>query len=183
VIPTELPAVKLIIPQVHRDGRGFFLESYQASRYHTAGLTAKFVQDNHSRSTQGVVRGLHYQLLPGQTKLVRAVVGEILDVVADLRRGSPTYGKWTAVHLSAENCHQLYVPVGFAHGFAVLSPVAEVEYKVDTYYDPAKERGVRYDDPTLGVKWPVASPVLSARDQALPLLADAQHDFVWQGQD
>ena len=180
VLQTELPGVLLIEPKVFADARGFFMESYNARRYAEQGIGSTFVQDNHSRSVAGTIRGLHYQLLPGQQKLVRAVVGTIVDVVVDIRRGSPTYGRWEAFELSAENRRQLFVPVGCAHGFCVTSPIAEVEYKVDTYYAPDLERGIRYDDPAIGVEWPDVTPILSDKDKVLPTLAEAEHDFIWE---
>ncbi len=179
VTPTTLPEILVIEPTVFEDARGFFMESYNRRRFAEHGITSDFVQDNHSRSARGTIRGMHYQLLPGQAKLVRVIVGEILDVVVDIRRGSPTYGKWVACPLSATNRHMLYVPVGFAHGFCVTSDVAEVEYKVDTHYAPALERGIRYNDPEIGIDWPIENPILSERDQGLPLLAEAECNFVY----
>ena len=169
---TEIPDVKLIEPAVFRDARGFFLETYHQAKYIEAGITQPFVQDNHSRSQRGTLRGLHAQQKNPQGKLVRAVRGEIWDVALDLRVGSPTFGRWAAATLSEANFHQLWVPPGFAHGFCVLSEIAEVEYKCTTLYDRVDEIGVRWDDPALGIEWPVKAPLLSAKDLALPTLAE-----------
>jgi len=166
VTPLSLPDLKLVTPRVFRDHRGFFLETYQEARYEAAGISARFVQDNHARSTRGTLRGLHYQAIPGQAKLVRVVLGRVFDVAVDIRTGSPTFGKWVGVELDAETHQQLFIPVGFAHGYAVLSEVAEVEYKVTSYYDAAQELSIRWNDPEIGVAWPVAEPVLSPRDEA-----------------
>jgi dTDP-4-dehydrorhamnose 3,5-epimerase len=171
---TRLPGVILVEPTVHRDARGFFLETYHAERYAAAGLDEVFVQDNHSRSVKGTLRGLHAQWRRPQGKLVRAVRGEIFDVAVDARRGSPTYGQWVASRLSADNFRQLYVPPGFLHGFCVLSDVAEVEYKCTAVYDPGGELTVIWDDPEIGIRWPVADPVLSAKDGSAPRLAGVQ---------
>jgi dTDP-4-dehydrorhamnose 3,5-epimerase len=175
VTPTaELPEILIVEPRVFRDDRGFFVETYQASRYRAAGIDVTFVQDNHSRSTQGTLRGLHWQVAPhAQAKLIRVLAGEILDVAVDVRDDSPTCGRWTAVPLSADSFRQLFIPVGFAHGFLVLSDVADVEYKCSDVYDPASERGLMWNDPALGIAWPTADPVLSARDQAHPPFAAA----------
>jgi len=172
VVELPLAGLKLVKPRVFRDARGFFLESYHAPRYRAAGIDVTFVQDNHSRSKLGTLRGLHYQSRPGQAKLVRVTSGEIWDVAVDIRPGSPTFGRWHAVTLDAESQAQLYVPVGFAHGFCVTSDVAEVQYKVSNPYDPTTELTIAWDDPDLGVAWPVRDPVLSARDQAGERFAD-----------
>jgi dTDP-4-dehydrorhamnose 3,5-epimerase len=172
VVPTELPDVLVIEPNVHVDGRGFFLETYHADRYREHGIAAPFVQDNHSRSAARTLRGLHLQLHRPQGKLIRVIEGEIFDVAVDVRRGSPTFGRWVSVRLSAENFTQCYVPPGFAHGFCVLSPVAQVEYKCTDLYDAQSEVGVAWDDPALGIAWPVANPVLSIRDSRHPTLAE-----------
>lgn len=164
VTDLDLPGVKLIAPVVHRDDRGFFLETYHHQRYAEAGITAVFVQDNHSRSMKGTLRGLHLQRTKLQAKLVRVIAGEIFDVAVDVRIGSPTFGRWTSARLSAENAHQMFVPEGFAHGFAVLSDVAEVEYKCSAFYDPSDEIAIRFDDPAIGVTWPGGEPILSRRD-------------------
>lgn len=180
VIPTELPGVLIIEPRVFADSRGFFLESYNAREFARHGICDLFVQDNHSHSTRHTLRGLHYQAPPGQAKLVRVTQGEVLDVAVDVRWGSPTFGRWIEVTLSADNHRQLYIPVGFAHGFCVTSESADFVYKVTSYYAPADERGIAWDDPALGITWPTTSPVLSARDARHPLLADAPHEYVYQ---
>lgn len=174
VTDLDLPGVKLVAPVVHRDDRGFFLETYHQQRYADAGIPAVFVQDNHSRSVRGTLRGLHLQRSKLQAKLVRVIAGEILDVAVDVRRGSPTFGRWTSARLSADNAHQIFVPEGFAHGFAVLSDVAEVEYKCSAFYDPADEIVIRFDDPALGIVWPAGDPILSKRDAAAKTLAEMQ---------
>lgn len=174
--PTALPEVVLVEPAVHRDERGFFLETYHAAKYEAGGIGAPFVQDNHSRSARGILRGLHAQLERPQGKLVRAVAGEIFDVAVDVRRGSPTFGRWVGERLSAENFRQLWVPEGFAHGFCVLSEVAEVEYKCTAFYDPGDEIAIRWNDPEIGIDWPTAEPVLSAKDAAAPSLAELVRD-------
>ena len=175
VLPTSLPGVVIIEPRVFQDRRGFFLETYHATRYRDAGLELPFVQDNHSRSRKDTLRGLHFQRTRPQGKLVRVVAGEIFDVAADIDPSSATYGTWVGVSLSAENFRQLYVPPGYAHGFCVVSELAEVEYKCTDFYDPADEGGVMWNDPVLAITWPIAAPVLSQRDQAhqpLPRRAD-----------
>jgi len=162
---TAVGGVILVEPDVHRDARGFFLETFHAGKYGGAGIPTQFVQDNHSASAANTLRGLHLQLRRPQGKLVRAVEGEIWDVAVDVRRGSPTYGRWTAETLSASNFKQLYVPPGCAHGFCVLSPTAQVEYKCTELYDPADELGIAWDDPFLAIAWPVSEPMLSERDK------------------
>jgi dTDP-4-dehydrorhamnose 3,5-epimerase len=173
VTPTELPEVLILEPRVFQDPRGFFLESYNRKTLaETAGITAEFVQDNHSRSSRGVLRGLHYQIRQPQDKLVRVLSGSIYDVAVDLRRNSPRFGRWVGVELTGDNFRQLWVPAGFGHGFLVLSETAEVMYKTTDYYAPAHERCVRWDDPALGITWPQldVAPNLSAKDaQGLPL--------------
>jgi dTDP-4-dehydrorhamnose 3,5-epimerase len=169
-LATKLDGPVLVNPNVHGDARGFFMETYRKSAYAELGIAEDFVQDNHSRSRLGVVRGMHFQ--PGQAKLVRCARGTILDVVCDIRPGSPTFGQWEAVELNDENGHQLYVPDGFAHGFAVTSDVADVIYKVSTYYDPGAEGGFRFDDPEVGIEWPDIELTPSARDQEAPLLSE-----------
>jgi dTDP-4-dehydrorhamnose 3,5-epimerase len=171
-IPTALPGVMLVEPVVHRDSRGFFLETYHERRYREAGIAATFVQDNHSRSGRGTVRGLHFQVRRPQGKLVRAVAGEMFDVAVDIRRGSPTFGRWVGARLSSENFRQIYVPPGFAHGFCILSDVGEVEYKCTELYDAEDELGVAWNDPQIGIEWPLAEPLLSAKDKAAPRLAE-----------
>lgn len=174
-VPTELPGVLLIEPDVHHDGRGFFLETYHAERYRTAGIVGPFVQDNHSRSVGGTVRGLHLQVRRPQAKLVRVIEGEIYDVAVDVRRGSPTFGRWVGLTLSADNFLQGYIPIGFAHGFSVTSAVAQVEYKCTEVWDPACEVGIAWDDPTLAVAWRVERPILSERDKRHPTLEAVTH--------
>ena len=176
-VPTPIPDVILIEPKVFPDERGFFLESYQKKRFADAGIDANFVQDNHSRSQRGILRGLHYQLQQAQGKLVRVVVGEIFDVAVDIRKNSPTFGKWVGDYLSAENKRLLWVPPGFAHGFYVTSPVAEVLYKATDYYAPQWEKSILWNDPTIGIKWPLVGdspPILSPKDMAGNLLSDAE---------
>ena len=170
-VTTEIAGVTLVEPDVHRDPRGFFLETYHQARYHEAGLEAVFVQDNHSRSSHGTLRGLHIQVgEKAQTKLVRVVQGCIWDVAVDVRMGSPTFGRWVGVELSAENQTQFYIPAGLLHGFVVLSEEAEVEYKCSDFYHPESEVSVLWNDPEIGVEWPIEDPTLSERDQnALPL--------------
>lgn len=181
VSPTELPGVLVIEPEVHQDARGFFLETYHAEKYRGRGIDRPFVQDNHSRSGRGTLRGLHLQLRRPQGKLIRVVEGEIYDVAVDVRRGSPTFGRWMAVVLSAENFKQCYVPPGFAHGFCVTSADAQVEYKCTDLYDPASEIGIPWNDPTVGITWPIAEPFLSDRDQRhLPLQEILAELPVWQ---
>ena len=162
---TSLPGVMLIEPQVFTDTRGFFLEACHQEKYAGAGITKPFVQDNHSRSQKGTLRGLHYQLGHAQGKLVYVVIGEIFDVAVDIRRGSPTFGRWVGARLSEENKHQIYVPEGFAHGFCVLSDTADVIYKCTDFYSPKDERGVFWADPTINIEWPIPSPVLSEKDK------------------
>lgn len=172
VTPTALPEVVLIEPRVFRDARGFFLESFNMRTYAAAGLPDGFVQDNHSRSQQGTLRGLHAQAQQAQGKLVRVVVGEVFDVAVDVRRSSPRFGQWVGVTLSADNFRQLYVPPGFAHGFCVVSEYAEFEYKCTDYYHPESEVAIAWNDPAIGIVWPVEAPLLSARDAAALSLAE-----------
>jgi dTDP-4-dehydrorhamnose 3,5-epimerase len=172
-IATELPGVLVIEPVVHRDARGFFLETYHAEKYRDAGIALPFAQDNHSRSGARALRGLHAQLGDHpQGKLVRALQGAIFDVAVDVRRGSPTFGRWIGMQLSADDFRQLYVPPGFLHGFCVLTESADVAYKCTAPWSPDDEITVRWNDPELGIRWPIADPVLSARDAAAPHLAD-----------
>ena len=172
VLPSRLAGLVLIEPAVHPDSRGFFLETYRRDAWSAAGVDADFVQDNHSRSTRGVVRGMHFQIGAGQAKLVRCARGKILDVVVDIRRNSPSYGEWEAFELDDERLRQLYVPVGFAHGFCVVSEVADVVYKCSSYYDPQLERGIRFDDPAVGIAWPEGLELHpSPRDTDSPTLA------------
>ncbi len=167
VIDTDIHDVKIIEPKVFGDERGFFLETFQARRYQeNAGINLTFVQDNYSRSTKGVLRGLHFQKNKAQGKLVRVVRGEVFDVAVDIRTNSPTFGRWVSVILSEENKRQFWVPPGFAHGFVVLSDSADFEYKCTDYYDPSDEGCLIWNDPTLAITWPLDKPVLSAKDQA-----------------
>jgi dTDP-4-dehydrorhamnose 3,5-epimerase len=168
----DLREVLIIEPKVHRDDRGFFLETYHATKYRDAGIDGTFVQDNHSRSVAGAVRGLHLQVRRPQAKLVRVIEGEIFDVAVDVRLGSPTFGRWMGVTLTAENFLQCYVPEGFAHGFCVLSREAQVEYKCTALYDAEGEIGIAWDDPGIAIEWPVDRPLLSLRDQHHPRLSD-----------
>ncbi|MBI3799659.1 MAG: dTDP-4-dehydrorhamnose 3,5-epimerase [Deltaproteobacteria bacterium] len=172
VLPTELPGVVLIEPAVYRDQRGFFLETYHAGKYRAAGVEGIFVQDNQSHSIRGTVRGLHAQRHRQQGKLVRVLRGEIFDVAVDIRRHSPSFRRWVGVRLSAESFLQIYIPPGFAHGFCVLSETAEVEYKCTELYDPADEFGILWNDPELGITWPVHEPILSEKDRTAPRLAE-----------
>lgn len=182
VLPTELPGVVIIEPDVHRDGRGFFLETYHADRYRDHGIPGPFVQDNHSQSVAGTLRGLHLQLRRPQGKLIRVVEGEVFDVAVDVRRGSPTFGRWVSVTLTADNFRQCYVPPGFAHGFCVVSPIAQLEYKCTDLYDPASEIGIAWNDPAIGISWPVTDPILSQRDSRHPTLAELGDRLpVWIG--
>ncbi len=174
----EIDAVVLIEPQLFGDERGFFLEFYKRSDFLQAGIAEHFVQDNHSRSAKGVLRGLHYQKAPhAQGKLVRCLQGAIFDVAVDIRVGSPTYGKWVGKELTGENRHLLYVPIGFAHGFLTLSDAAEVLYKCTDEYSPAHDRGIIWNDPDIGISWQTAAPVLSSKDMSLPRLRDADNEF------
>ncbi len=175
VVESALPGVKLIEPRVFGDDRGFFLESWNAASFAAAGLDFAFVQDNHSRSARGVLRGLHYQLANPQGKLVRVTQGAVFDVAVDIRRSSPHFGRWVGYELSDANKRMLWVPPGFAHGFLVLSETADFMYKCTALYDPPSDRGIRFDDPAIGIDWPDAgvTPMLSGKDAAAPLLADA----------
>lgn len=175
VTPTALPEVLLIEPRIHRDSRGFFFESWNAREFTPAGAAVSFVQDNHSCSAQGVLRGLHYQIRQPQGKLMRVVRGEIFDVAVDIRRSSPRFGCWVGHRLSVENRHMLWVPPGFAHGYLVISESAEVLYKASDYYAPAHERVIRWDDPEIAIDWPVSGkPILAPRDAGGPTLRTAE---------
>ena len=178
-IETKIPDLVLLEASAHGDDRGFLLESFREDLWAEHGVSGPFVQENHSRSTKGILRGLHFQTSPGQAKLVRCVRGAIWDVAVDLRRGSPTYKQWEGVELSDENHRQLFVPVGFGHGFCVLSDIADVAYKLTSVYDPDTEAGIRWDDPDVGVEWPIADPQLSERDRVAPPLADVQNELPW----
>jgi dTDP-4-dehydrorhamnose 3,5-epimerase len=172
-LPTSLAGLLHIEPAVHGDHRGFFAETFRADAWTDAGIDVAFVQDNHSRSHRGTLRGLHFQTAPGQAKLVRCARGAIFDVVVDLRRGSPTFGGWEGFVLDDESMRQLFLPIGFAHGFCVTSEVADVVYKCSSYYDSATEAGIAYDDPAIGIEWPTGvEPIVSERDTTAPRLAD-----------
>ncbi|MBI5839221.1 MAG: dTDP-4-dehydrorhamnose 3,5-epimerase [Chloroflexi bacterium] len=173
----EIADIILIQPKVFKDDRGFFLESYRKTSYSAAGISGDFVQDNHSGSTQGVLRGLHYQIQSPQGKLVRVIAGEIFDAAVDIRRSSPTFGRWVGVCLSAEKKNQLWIPAGFAHGFYTISPWAEILYKATDYYAPRGERTILWNDPAIGIQWPLVDgnpPILSPKDSAGSSLADAE---------
>ena len=175
VSPTRLAEVLLIEPKVFGDSRGFFFESWNEREFERAGIRARFVQDNHSRSQRGVLRGLHYQVRQPQGKLVRVIEGEIFDVAVDIRRSSPTFGIWEGAHLSAQSKSMLWIPVGFAHGFCVLSDFAEVLYKTTDFYAPEHERSIAWNDPDLGIDWPLSgAPLLSPKDAAGARLREAE---------
>jgi dTDP-4-dehydrorhamnose 3,5-epimerase len=171
-LQTKLDGVVLIEPEVYGDERGFLLESFSRAEYSEVGIEVDFVQDNHSRSGANILRGIHFQTRPGQAKLVRCGRGRIWDVAVDLRRGSPTYGRWEGYELDDVSHRQLFVPVGFGHGFCVLSDVADVLYKVSSYYDPETESGIAWDDPDVAVEWPISEPQVSERDRTAPKLAE-----------
>jgi dTDP-4-dehydrorhamnose 3,5-epimerase len=175
---TALKGLMLIETDFFIDRRGFFLETWHQKRYAEKGLAADFVQDNLSASGQGVLRGLHFQHPNGQDKLVSVIEGEVFDVAVDIRRGSPTYGRWEGYYLSGDNKKQLYVPAGFAHGFCVISEKVLFAYKCTDYYAPQTERGILWNDPAIGIEWPVANPVLSDKDRALPLLQDLEPEHL-----
>jgi dTDP-4-dehydrorhamnose 3,5-epimerase len=172
VLPTELPGVLIVEPRVFGDGRGFFFESYQQRRYAEAGIPGPFVQDNVSRSARGILRGLHFQHPRAQGKLVMVLAGSVFDVAVDVRRGSPTFGKWVGVELSGENKRQLWIPPGFAHGFCVTSESADFAYKCTDFYAPEHEHTVAWNDPRIGIRWPVEQPQLSTKDAAGKPLAE-----------
>lgn len=173
VVELELKGLLLVKPRVFVDDRGFFCETFHAPRYAAAGIEATFAQDNHSRSVKGTLRGMHFQKRPGQAKLVRAARGRIFDVAVDIRPTSPTYGRWAGVWLDDVAHHQLFVPIGFAHGFYVASEIADVAYKCSSVYDAATESGFRWDDPRVRIDWPLeGTPIISARDQQAPTLAE-----------
>jgi dTDP-4-dehydrorhamnose 3,5-epimerase len=174
VINLRLEGLKLIKPKVFQDTRGFFLESFQQSTYEKLGIAGGFPQDNHSYSKKGCIRGMHFQSYPGQAKLIRAAVGKIYDVAVDIRPDSPTYGQWEAVILDDQEHCQLFIPVGFAHGFCVLSDEAHVMYKVSSPYDAKYEKGFRWDDPDVNIDWPIKNPLISERDQAAPFLRELE---------
>ena len=173
VTPTSLPEVLLVAPKVFGDERGFFFESWKQDRYRDHGMPGEFVQDHISRSAKGTVRGLHFQEPNAQGKLVSVLQGRVFDVAVDVRKGSPRFGQWVGVELSGDTHHQLWVPPGFAHGFCVISENADFFYKCTALYSPEIERAIRYDDPAIGIDWPVDTPILSPKDEAAPLLTDA----------
>jgi len=176
IIETALPGVVIVQPRVFADPRGFFMETYRQNVLADAGIRDNFVQDNHSRSARGVLRGLHYQLRTPQAKLCRVVQGEVLDIAIDIRLGSPTFGKWVSVVLSSENHAQLYIPKGFAHGFAVRSETADFLYKCSDYFDAGDDRGVLWNDPAIGIDWETPLPILSDKDQRYLPLSQIAHD-------
>jgi dTDP-4-dehydrorhamnose 3,5-epimerase len=178
-LDTQIDGLVLIQPKVISDDRGFFFETYRRHEYARLGVDVEFVQDNHSRSVQDTIRALHFQLEPGQAKLIRCARGSVYDVAVDLRKGSPTYGQYEAFVLSDKNAHQVFIPVGFAHGFCVTSDEADVTYKVSSYYDGATERGIAWDDPALGVQWHVAEPLVSERDRNNPRLEEIADELPW----
>jgi dTDP-4-dehydrorhamnose 3,5-epimerase len=178
-LETQLDGVVLIEPQVHGDERGFLVETFREDTWRELGIEVEFVQENHSRSGRGILRGLHFQTEPGQAKLVRCLRGRIWDVAVDLRRDSPTYRRWEGHELDDERHRQLFVPAGFAHGFCVLSEVADVAYKLSSYYDPATETGIAWNDPEVGVEWPISDPILSPRDQGAPGFAEIADSLPW----
>jgi dTDP-4-dehydrorhamnose 3,5-epimerase len=182
-LPTTLEGPVLLEPTLHGDRRGFFLETFREDGLAGLGIGERWVQDNHSRSARGVLRGMHFQLGPGQAKLVRCAQGAILDVVVDIRRESPSFGHWEAHRLDDERHLQLYVPVGFAHGFCVLSESADVIYKCSRYYDPELERAIAYDDPDVGIEWPDVDAVVSDRDRAAPRLAEIADEISFHPED
>ncbi|MGH9837775.1 MAG: dTDP-4-dehydrorhamnose 3,5-epimerase [Blastocatellia bacterium] len=182
LIGTDIPGVVVIEPRVFRDERGFFLETWHREKYRAGGIDAVFVQDNHSRSQRGTVRGLHAQLNQPQGKLIRVIEGEIFDVAVDIRRGSPTFSKWVGAWLSAENFRQIYIPTGFAHGFCVTSETAQVEYKCTAFYDPSSEISVQWNDPEIAVDWPleeIGPPILSKKDLAAKPLSQLMDVLPW----
>jgi dTDP-4-dehydrorhamnose 3,5-epimerase len=179
LLPTKLAGVFLLEPEVHGDARGFMVETYRRDSWAELGIEVEFVQHNHSRSLQGTLRGLHFQTTPGQAKLVRCPRGKIFDVAVDLRRSSPTYGQWEGYELDDEAHRQLFVPAGFGHGFAVLSEIADVTYLLSSVYDPATESGIAWNDPDIGVEWPLEDPLLSERDRQAPMLAEVAETLLF----
>jgi dTDP-4-dehydrorhamnose 3,5-epimerase len=178
-LDTDIDGLVLIEVGAYGDERGFLLESFREDEWRKLGVDTRFVQENHSRSSRGILRGIHFQTEPGQAKLVRCSRGAVWDVAVDLRRDSPTYRRWEGHELSDANGHQLFVPVGFGHGFCVLSDEADVAYKLSSYFDPETESGIAWDDPDVGVEWPVDDPVVSERDSSAPRLADVADDLPW----
>ena len=180
ITETSLPGVFLIEPKRFGDNRGFFLETFRSDLFEEAGISAQFVQDNHSRSSKGVLRGLHYQLVQPQGKFVRVATGAVFDVAVDVRRGSPNFGQWFGAELSEDNMNMMYVPPGFAHGFVVLSDTADFIYKCTDYYHPESEQGIAWDDPDIGVEWPISDIMLSEKDKLNPKLKDQHSDLLPQ---
>ena len=178
-LETGLAGLVLVEPEVHGDERGFLVETFSEPEWAELGVEPPFVQDNHSRSGAGILRGLHFQTTPGQAKLVRCCRGRIWDVAVDLRRDSPTYGRWEGHELDDERHRQLFVPVGFGHGFCVLSELADVHYKLSSSYDPATEAGIAWDDPEIAVEWPISDPRTSERDRTAPKLAEIADELPW----
>jgi len=177
----KIPEVVLIEPKVFEDERGFFMETYKHSEFVSFGIKEQFIQDNHSKSEKGVLRGLHFQKNPkAQAKIVRCIQGEIFDVAVDIRKGSPTYAKWVGVVLSAENKKQIYIPSGFAHGFCVLSDEAEIFYKSSSEYSPKNERGIIWNDPEININWPIKNPVVSEKDSKNPLFKEIDNNFIYE---
>ncbi|MGC1617900.1 MAG: dTDP-4-dehydrorhamnose 3,5-epimerase [Candidatus Acidiferrum sp.] len=177
-IETSLPGVCELRPVIHRDVRGFFIETYHQAKFADLGITDTFLQDNHSRSVKGTLRGLHYQLRRPQAKLCRVTEGEALDVAVDIRLGSPTFGKWTSVLLSAEQQNQIYIPVGFAHGYLALSDTVQFLYKCTDFYNPGDEHGIAWNDPDLGINWDTAEPIISSRDAQYLVLGQVPREFL-----
>lgn len=178
-LETEIDGLVLVEPEVHGDERGFLVETFREDAWRELGIEAEFVQENHSRSARNILRGLHFQVSPGQAKLVRCPRGRVWDVAVDLRRDSPTYRRWEGHELDDRRHRQLFVPVGFGHGFCVLSDEADVAYKLSSRYDPETEAAIAWDDPDVGVEWPVSEPVLSERDRAAPSLAEIADELPW----
>jgi dTDP-4-dehydrorhamnose 3,5-epimerase len=176
-LDTRLDGLVLLEPSVHGDERGFLVETFSEQAWREAGIDCGFVQDNHSRSSAGILRGLHFQTSPGQAKLVRCLRGRVWDVAVDLRRNSPTYGQWEGFELDDELHRQLFIPVGFAHGFCALSDLADVHYRLSSYYDPESEAGIAWDDPTVAVEWPISDPQVSERDSSAPKLVEIEDDL------
>jgi dTDP-4-dehydrorhamnose 3,5-epimerase len=183
IVETEIPGLIVLEADVARDERGFMLETYHERRFAEMGIRDRFVQDNLSKSVRGTLRGLHYQLAHPQAKLCRVITGQVLDVVVDIRRGSPTFGKWSSVTLSSENMRSVYIPAGLAHGFLVQSESAEFLYKCSDFYDPHDQKGIAWNDPALAIPWGITDPILSARDTKLPLVAQVPIDElpIWRG--
>ena len=179
IIATEIEDVRIIEPRVFKDDRGYFLESYHLRRFESGGLPEVFVQDNLSFSVQNTLRGLHFQVTQPQAKLIQVITGEIFDVAVDIRRHSPTFGRWVGVHLSEHNKRQVFIPKGFAHGFCVLSESAHVTYKCSDFYAPDDEGGILWSDPTIGIKWPITHPIVSDKDEHLPIISDIPPDELY----